>query len=342
MNFNLGREGYTRERGLVFFDHAATRVASLPGVRAAAIAQNPPLAGGLLRSVFPEGQDTTTRDRILVQVNSVGVNYFDAIGIPLLRGRDFMRTDAAGAPLVVIVNETMAARFWPGTDPIGKRFKFFGDDQFTTVIGVARNSKYNGVAEDPIPFIYQPLLQNYTPQATLHVRTDGNAAGLASAVRHEMQQIDPTLSVFNIRTLQEQVSDSLAPLRTNVIVLVAFGTLALLLASIGLYGVASYSVTQRTREIGVRMALGARRSTVLTLVLGHGLVLIAVGVALGVATAAALMPLVPAALLPNISGRDPVTFASTTALLSVVALGASLIPAYRATRIDPLKALRTE
>ena len=342
MNFNLGREGYTRERGLVFFDEAATRIASLPGVRAAAIAQNPPLAGGLLRSVFPEGQDTTTRDRVLVQVNSVGVDYFDAIGIPLVRGRDFARTDAAGAPLVVIVNETMAERFWPGADPIGKRFKFFGDDQFTTVIGVARNSKYNGIAEDPIPFIYQPLLQNYTPQATLHVRADGNAAGLAAAVRQEVQQIDPTLSVFNIRTLQDQVADSLAPLRTNVIVLVAFGALALLLASIGLYGVASYSVTQRTREIGVRMALGASRSTVLTLVFGQGLVLVALGIALGVGAAAALMPLVPAALLPNVSGRDPATFAGTIALLSAVALVASLIPAYRATRIDPLTALRTE
>jgi putative ABC transport system permease protein len=292
--------------------------------------------------VFPEGQDTTTRDRILVQVNSVSVGYFEAIGIPLMRGRDFVRTDAAGAPLVVIVNQTMAERFWPNADPIGKRFKFFGDDQFTTVIGVARNSKYNGVAEDPIPFIYQPLLQNYTPQATLHVRADGNAAGLAAAVRHEVQQIDATLSVFNIRTLQEQVRDSLGPLRTNVIVLVAFGALALVLASIGLYGVASYSVTQRTREIGVRMALGARRSSVLRLVLGHGLLVVCIGVALGVVTAAALMPLVPAEILPNVSARDPLTFTGTAALLSAVALIASLIPAYRATRIDPLKALRTD
>ncbi len=236
----------------------------------------------------------------------------------------------------------MAERFWPGDDPIGKRFKFFGDDEFTTVVGVARNSKYNAVGEDPIPFIYQPLLQNYTPQATLHVRAAGHAAGLAAAVRTEVQQIDPTLSVFNIRTLEDQVFESLAPLRMNVVILAVFGGLALLLASIGLYGVASYSVTQRTREIGVRMALGARRGSVLRLVLGHGLILVVIGVVVGTVAAAALMALVPPALAPNANVRDPLTFAGTAALLSAIALLASAIPALRATRIDPLVALRAE
>jgi macrolide transport system ATP-binding/permease protein len=342
MNFNLGREGYTQERGQVFHEEVVTRVAGLPGVQHVAVAQNAPFAGGFLRSVFPEGQDTTTRDRILVQVNSVGVGYLETIGIPLVKGRDFTRADRENAPLVVVINETMAGRFWPGEDPIGKRFKFFGDDDFTTVIGVARNSKYNGVAEDPTPFIYQPLLQNYTPQATLHVRAAGNAAGLASAVRQQVQQIDPTLSVFNIRTLEEQVFESLAPLRTNVIVMTAFGALALLLASIGLYGVAAYSVTQRTREIGVRMALGARRGAVLRLILGHGLTLVAIGVIVGTIAAAGLMSLVPPQLAPNVDVRDPLTFAGTAALLSAIALVASAIPAIRATRIDPLIALRTE
>jgi macrolide transport system ATP-binding/permease protein len=342
MTFNLGREGYTPARGQIFYEQAATRVAELPGVRHATIAQNAPLAGGLLRSVFPEGQDTTTRDRILVQVNSIGTGYFDTIGIPLDRGRDFTRADAMGAPLVVIVNQTMAERFWPNEDAIGKRFKFFGDAGFTTIVGVARNSKYNGVAEDPIPFIYQPILQNYSPQATLHVRTDGNAAALAGAVRHGVQEIDPTLSVFDIRTLEDQVFGSLAPLRTNVIIMATFGLLALGLASIGLYGVASYSVTQRTREIGVRMALGAARGSVLRLILGHGILLVGAGVAVGLVAAMSLMSLVPAALLPNVSVRDPVTFAGTSALLAVVAIVASCIPAYRATRIDPLVALRAE
>jgi macrolide transport system ATP-binding/permease protein len=342
MTVNLGREGYTPAKGQIFFEQSVEKVSTLPGVRHAAIASGAPLTGGIARSVFPEGQDTTTRDRILVQVNSVGPGYFDTIGIPLLRGRDFTRNDADGAPKVVIVNETMAGRFWPGEDAIGKRFKFFGDQDFTTIVAIAKNSKYIGVAEDPIPYIYQPIRQNYTPAATLHIRADSDAAGLAGAVRTAVQQIDPTLSVFNVRTLDEQVSQSLAPLKMNVIVLVTFGSLALLLASIGLYGVANYSVTQRTREIGVRMALGATPGNVLTLVLGHGLILVAVGVVVGLAAAFGAASLLPRGLLPNVSTRDPLTFAGTAALLCAVAMIASYLPARRATRIDPLIALRTE
>jgi predicted permease len=272
----------------------------------------------------------------------VSPGYFTAIGIPVLRGRDFTRADKEGAQQVVVINETMAERFWPGDEAIGKRFKFFGDDEFTTIIGIARNSKYNGVAEEPIPFIYQPLLQNYSPNGTLHIRAGSHAAGLAPAVRRLVLEIDPTLSVFNIRTLEEQVSQSLAPLRINVIMLSAFGLLALALASIGLYGVASYAVTQRTREIGVRMALGAQPSSVLGLVLGRGLVLVAIGIALGLLVAFLISSKIPADLLPNISTRDPLTFIGTAALLTVVALVANYIPARRATRIDPLLALRAE
>jgi predicted permease len=342
MNFNLGREGYTPERGQVFYREIGERVAALPGVQRAAVAQNAPLGGGLLRSVLPEGSDTTTRDRILVQVNSVSPGYLDALDIPLTRGRDFTDTDTAGAPGVVIVNETMAARFWPGEDAVGKRFRFFGDEQFTTIIGVARDAKYNAVTEAATPFIYQPLRQNYSPAAVLHVRAAGNAAGLAAAVRREVQQLDPTLSVFDVRTLADQVANSLGPLRVNVILLSIFGGLALVLASIGLYGVASYSVTQRTREIGVRMALGARSSSVLRLVLGRGLLLVAIGLGLGLTIAFAMTWAVPTALLAGVSVRDPLTFAATGALLGAVALVASYIPAWRATRIDPLIALRSE
>jgi predicted permease len=342
MTFNLGREGYTPERGQVFYDQIAQRVSGLPGVRHAAVAQNLPFAGGFSRSVFPEGMDTTTRDRILVQVNTVSPGYFDTLDIPIVRGRDFTTTDAPGTPLVVVVNQTMAERFWPGEDAVGKRFKFFGDDAFTTIVGVARNAKYNGVIEEPIPFIYQPLRQNYSPAASLHVRADGNAAALAPAVRREAQQLDPTLSVFNVRTLEDQVALALGPLRTNVILLTAFGTLALLLASIGLYGVASYAVTQRTREIGVRMALGASSSSVLRLVLGSGLLLVGLGLAIGLAVALVITRAVPADLLPNVSPTDPWTFGGTSLLLALVALVAIYFPARRATRIDPLIALRSE
>ena len=342
MNFNLGREGYAPERGQLFYQQVVERVSGLPGVHKAAVAQNPPLAGGFLRSVFPEGMDTTTQDRILVQVNSVSPGYLETIDVPLLRGRDFTQTDATGAPLVVVINETMAERFWPGQEAIGKRFTFFGDEAFTTVIGVARNAVYNAVGEDPIPFIYQPLRQNYSPQAALHVRGGGDAAGLAGIVRREVQGIDPTLSVFNVRTLEDQAAGALEPLRINVIVLATFGGLALLLASIGLYGVANYSVAQRTREIGVRMALGARPSSVLRLVLGHGLMLVAAGLGVGLLLALVLASAIPQDLLPNVSARDPLTFGATSAGLAAVALVASYIPARRATRIDPLIALRTE
>ena len=340
-NFNLTREGYTPERGALFHDRVIERLRSVPGVQNAAIAQVPPLAGGLLRSVLMEGADTTTKDRVLVQVNTVSPSYFQTMGIPILRGRDFSETDTAMAPEVVVVNETMAQQFWKGEDPIGKRFKFFGNTEFTTVVGVARNSKYNGVAEDPLPFIYEALKQNYTPGGAIHVRTAGDAAGLATGVRQAIREIDPTLSMFNVRTLEEQVDGSLRQQRMNVILLTGFGVLALLLASIGLYGVASFSVAQRTREIGVRMALGARPSSVLGLVLGNGLALVGIGLGVGLAASFALAGTMQA-LVAGVNPRDPVTFIATPAILGAVALLATYIPARRATRIDPLIALRTD
>jgi predicted permease len=342
MGFNLGREGFTPAQGKVFYERVTERAAALPGVRSATLAQNVPLSGGfLLRSVFPEGMDTTTGDRILVPVNSVGLSYFETLGIPLVAGRDFTRHDAEGAPLVVIVNQTMAERFWAGQDPLGKRFKFFGDEQYRQIVGVARNSKYNGLVEDPQPFVYLPLGQDYSGAVTLHVRAPGDAAALAGAARRAVQEIDPTLSIINVETLANQVEESLTQQRTNVAMLGIFGALALALAGIGLYGVASYTIAQRTREIGIRMALGAGRFDVLRLVLGQALIFVGVGVAIGLGAALA-MSWFMGALVVGISAADPLTFASTAALLAVVAALASYVPARRATRIDPLIALRQE
>ena len=340
-DINLGREGYTPERAQLFYDQVIEKVAALPGVTSAALADNPPLGGGLLRSVFPEGADTTTKDRILIQVDNVTPGFLQTIGIPLVRGRDFTRADTETSPKVVIINQTMADQFWKGQDAIGRRFKFFGDQDYSTVVGVAKNAKYNGVQEQPLPFIYLPLKQNFAPAATLHVCAAGDASRLAGPVRAAIRELDPTLTLFNVRTLEDQIQQSLQPQKMNVILLTTFGTLALLLAAIGLYGVASYAVAQRTREIGVRMALGAQPASVLTLVLGNGMVLVAIGLGVGL-VASYLVAGAMSALVVGINPHDPLTFVATPALLAIIALLASYVPARRATRIDPLLALRTE
>jgi predicted permease len=337
----VGREGYTQERAELFYDQVTDKVAALPGVAGAALAQNPPLAGGFLRSVFPEGADTTTKDRILIQVNDVTPGYLQTIGIPLVRGRDFTRTDDAASPRVVIVNQTMADEFWKGQDPIGRRFKFFGDEDYSPLIGVAKNAKYNGVQEQPLPFIYLPLKQSFSPAVTLPVRAAGDATRLASAVRGAVRELDPTLTLFNVQTLEDQIQQSLQPQKMNVVLLSTFGALALLLAAIGLYGVASYAVAQRTREIGVRMALGAQPGAVLSLVLGNGMILVAVGLAAGL-VASYFVAGAMSALVVGVNPHDPLTFTATPIILGAIALLASYVPARRATRIDPLLALRAE
>jgi macrolide transport system ATP-binding/permease protein len=344
--FNLGREGYTPERGQLFYEQIVERVRGLPAVRSAGIAQGPPFGNqGLSRSVFLEGRETSERDRILVQVHPVGPGYFRTLGIPIERGRDFTADDDEDAPDVVVINKTMADRFWKGQDALGKRFKFFGDEEFRTVIGVARDAKYNGLAEDPTPFIYQPITQAYTPVATILVRATGPAAGLAAPVRAEIAQLDNRLTVLNVQTLGDQVSQALGPQRVMVTLLGTFGILALGLAAIGLYGVASYSVTQRTREIGVRVALGASRGNVVGLVLGQGMALIAVGLAVGFAIGLGVVLLAEQQignLLVGVRPFDPVTFVGTGLLLAVVAGLATWLPARCAASIDPLVALRYE
>ncbi|MFY9557674.1 MAG: ABC transporter permease, partial [Blastocatellia bacterium] len=342
MAFNLGREGYAEPQGRNFHDQVVERIRALPGVLNATVARDRPFGGGFSRSVFIEGQEPPPGGRgVLVQTNNIGLGFFGTLGIPLLRGRDFAEADSPQSPKVLIINEAMANRFWPDQDAVGKRLKLFGDEDFREVVAIVADTKYNSLTEPRRPFMYIPLRQEYAPQINLHVRTSSDARGMIAAFRKEVQAIDPSLSVLNIQTLSERVQNSLGGERTQATLLGSGGILALILAAIGLYGVMSYSVAQRTREIGIRMALGAGRSNVLGLVLKQGLALVSAGVVLGLAAAFAVTRLL-ASLLFGVSAVDPMTFIGTSAVLLIVALIASFVPARRATKVDPIIALRYE
>ena len=342
MAFDLGREGYTEAQGKNFHRQVVERIRALPGVLGATIARDRPFGGGFSRSVFIEGQEPPPGGRgVLVQTNNIAPGFFETLGISLLRGRDFAETDSPQSTKAMIINEAMANRFWADQDPIGKRLKLFGDQDYREVVGIVADSKYNSLTEPRRPFMYIPLLQEYAPQVNLHVRTSGDSKGMVAALRGEVQAIDPSLSVLNVETLTDRIHQSLGGERTQATLLGAGGVLALILAAIGLYGVMSYSVAQRTREIGIRMALGAGRGNVMGLVLKQGVTLVSAGVVLGLGAAFAVTRLL-ASLLFGVSAADPITFAGTSAVLLFVALLASYVPARRATKVDPIIALRYE
>jgi len=342
LSFDLGAQGYTEERGRQFQQRLIERAASVPGVQAATVASTVPLfAGGFARTVFLEGQDTSDRRAgRLVQISVVGARYLETLGIPLLRGRTLVDTDQPNTPIAVVVNETMAKRFWPDQEALGKRFKFFGQDHFTQVVGIAMDSKYNFIGEEPTPFIYQSTTQVYQPQLSLFVKAARPSAALGT-VRGEVQQLDRTLPLTGVFTLSDIFGQSLWAPRMAASLLAVFAGLSLLLAVIGIYGVMAYAVSLRTRELGIRMALGAGRSDVLRLVVMDGLRLTAMGVASGLAASLAVTRLI-VGLLYGVSPTDLVTFTVVPVLLAAAALGASYLPALRATRIDPMVALRYE
>jgi putative ABC transport system permease protein len=272
----------------------------------------------------------------------VGLQYFQTLGIPLLRGRDFNTQDRADTPGVVIVNETFAKRFLPGQDPIGQHVSLNGvQGPWLEIVGLARDSKYITIGEAPTPFLYQPLTQRHESGMVLLVRMSGDPVLYIPAIRREVQALEHNLPLTNVRTLTELLGLSLFPARMEAILLGGFGLLALLLAAVGLYGVMSYSVARRTREIGIRIALGAERSDVLRLVLREGMTLVTIGIILGLIVAFAVTRLLTG-FLSGISPTDPLAFIAIASFLTVVALAASFIPAYRATKIDPLIALRYE
>jgi len=315
------------------------RVKALPGVESAAFARGAPLSYGSFSStpIAVDGYQPPPEEQPIVQYNEVGPDYFVTMGIPLVSGREFTRADDEKTALVAVVNETMAAQYWRGKNPIGERVQVKG--RWTQVVGVAKDSKYQSVRETPKPFFYVPRRQNFSVGAGLYIRTPLSPETMATALAREVHVLDGNLAPYEMITLQEQVDRSTSPQMVAVTLVGVLGGLALLLAAVGLYGVMSYAVSQSTRELGLRMALGADTSNLLRLVVSRGLALTAGGVLLGVAAALGLTRLL-GNLLYQVSPRDPLAFGSAFVVMMIATLAACVLPAWRATRIDPARALR--
>jgi predicted permease len=340
--FDLGALHYDEGRGQQYFRVAIDRAKAVPGVESATIASNFPLGGGLGRTVFPEGQDEASGYRgTLTQLNDVDTNFFRTLRIPLVGGRDFTDADSKNTHPVAIISEAMANQFWPGQNAVGKRFHFFGEPQLREVVGVVRNTVVNAIGEDPQPLAYLPLTQDFAPAATMQVRTSGSPESVIAAVRSQVQSLDANLALTNLNTIEELIDQGLWAPRVGAGLLAVFGALALLLAIVGVYGVLSYSVSQQTREIGIRMAMGARTASVLSLVVKQGMRLALVGLALGLVIAFAGMRLL-SSLLFGVSAHDPATFAGVSLILATAAILGCYVPARRAAKINPISALRSE
>jgi len=316
----------------------------LPGVVKAGEVSIVPFSSGDLSSSFqiigrppvPQGQ------RPAAQVRVTSPDYFEAIGTNLRRGRLFNSRDDANATRVILVNEAFAKKFLPGEEAIGQRLNFGGDEKANQeVIGIVSDVKNDDLDEAPDPTVYSPYAQNVRATMSLVIRSRQEPGQLASAVRREVQALDPNLPVSNIKPVGQMISERASPKRLMTYILAVFALIALVLASVGIYGVMSFAVTQRTREIGVRMALGAQAFDVLKLIVRNGMKMTLIGVVIGLAGAFALTRLL-ANLLFKVTATDEVTFAGVALSLIAVALIACYVPARRATRVDPLVALRDE
>ena len=335
--FDVGLQGYDQDRGEQFFGQVLERVRSAPGVTGATLAQAGPFQPTFFRSILLEGQDPES-DRTFVMVNSISDRYFETLGIPIAEGRGFQPSDREDAVPVVIVNQTMAKRYWPDQDPLGQRFTFFGFDRPVEVVGVAKDSKYINLGEDPRAVCYLPIAQLYTTAVTVVARTDGSPSQLLPTLRREIGALDSNLPLTGVETVDDRIGNSLWASRFAAWLLGIFGLLALALAVIGLYGVLSYAVNRRSREIGIRMAIGAQQSDVLAMILRQSLALVGVGLAAG-----GLLAYLSTRLIANmlfVSATDPTAFAASIAVLLIAAGLASLLPARRATSINPIRVLR--
>lgn len=336
---SLVAAGYDAPRAKAFQDELIRRLSGLPGIESAAFAAVTPLGyiGYSSSPIAVDGYQASPDEQPEVEYNQVGPGYLATLGIPLLSGREFARSDDENTPLVAIVNRTMMMRYWRGQEPIGHRIQVKG--KWVRVVGVAADSKYESMAETPKPFFYVPLRQDFVIEPDLNIRTTQSLQSTLATVLREVHALDPNLPLYEMITLQEQVNRATSSSLVAVTLVSTLGGLALLLAAVGLYGVMSYSVAQSTRELGLRMALGADARNLLRLVISRGLRLTTGGVILGGIAALVLTRLL-GQLLYNVSPRDPLVFGAALVTMAVITISACLLPAWRASRTDPARALR--
>jgi predicted permease len=338
---NPGQAGYSKSQTTAFYRNVRERVAGLPGVVSVSWGSNMPLWARSTSGLQVEGwQGRSRSDQVRAVVNTVDRDYFETAGVAIESGRAFNNADQETSIPVAIVNEAMAREYWPG-GALGKRVKLPGDNVTRQVVGVSRTADYTGLGEPPQACIYVPLTQNYADSMVLYVRSQANPREVLAPAEREIRAAGPQILIFGIRTGSEVIDGGLFQAKMGVGLLTIFGLLALGLASIGLYGVLAYSVNQRKREIGLRMALGATRSSVLRLVLGEGMSMVAAGLLIGLAAALAVGRLL-SGMLFGVGAADPASLATAALVLSAVALLACYLPARWATRVDPLEALRQQ
>lgn len=336
---DLSLLGYDEERGRVFYDRLVERAAALPGVEAATITGLVPLGpGNRTTSVRHPGADEE-RESLSVDTSDVGEGYFHTFRVPILRGRAFSPEDRPGAPPVAIANETLARRLWPGREPIGQRL--VQRDEVTTIVGIARDGKYRSLGEEARPFLYVPARQLYRARRQLVLRGGGSPEALSAALRAEIRTLEPALPLAAVHRVRHWIGFSLLPQRVLGSVAAVLGGVGLALAGIGLAGLVAYSVSRRARELGVRMALGARPGDVLRLEMRRGLLVAGVGLAVG-APAALLFARLLRTMLFGIAPNDPATFGAVALLLASISAAATYLPARRAARLDPAAVLRGE
>jgi predicted permease len=335
-----GQAGYDHARTEQFYKQGRDRIAGAPGISSVSWASNLPLWGRKETGVVIEGQEQRKKsEAISTVVNTVDLNYFPTLGIPLLEGRDFTQDDRDISTPVTIINDTMAAAYWPNQNPLGKRLQLPRGKEFLQIVGVVKTANYQTLGESPQPCVYIPLRQNFSDGMILYVRTERAPSTILAAVQAQIHDLDPGLPLEDFRTGTKVIDQALWWSKIGVGLLSVFGLLALGLASVGLYGIMSYSVNQRRREIGVRMALGAGQGSVSLLVLRQGMAVVLSGVAVGVGLAF-LLGRALSRFLYGVSGSDLISIASASLLLLIVALVACYLPARSASRVDPLVALR--